>query len=55
MAVGKFDPSHNDRSATMSLMGTCEVGAVDGKTRSEPGDERNVRGGALDKSRLNAS
>ena len=36
-------------------MGTCEVGAVDGKTRSERGDKRNVRAGALNKSGLSAS
>ena len=39
----------------MSLMGTCEVGAVDGRTRSDRGDRRKCDGGALNKSGLNAS
>ena len=49
MAVDKFGPRsvvepYKDRSATISLMGTCEVGAVYGKTSSVRGDCRKCDG-----------
>ena len=60
MAVGKFDPRsrraiYKDRSMTMSLTDTCEVGAVDGRTSSDRGEKRNVLGGALNMSGPKAS